>query len=100
MDIFMFPLLSSNLPFLLFLPLPLSFSLQLKLGELVSQESSTQLKEQLLSREKLLVQQQNDWLTKELELKNTQVFELKKERASILTEKEMLVTSKEQEVHM
>ena len=96
----MFPLLSSNLPFLLFLPLPLFLSLQLKLGELVSQESSTQLKEQLLSREKLLVQQQNDWLTKELELKNTQVFELKKERASILTEKEMLVTSKEQEVHM
>lgn len=83
-----------------FLPLPLSLSLQLKLDELVSQESSTQLKEQLLSREKLLVQQQNDWLTKELELKNTQVFELKKERASILTEKEMLVTSKEQEVRM
>ena len=45
-----------------------------------------------------MIQQQNDWLSKELEIKSNQVLELKKERSAILTDKEMLVSSKDQEV--
>ena len=64
----------------------------------MSQEASIRLREQLLVKEKMLIQQQNDWLTKELEVKNSELFALRKEMSTTLNEKDTSISHKDDEV--
>ena len=66
--------------------------------EVITQEASLRLREQLLQQEKQLVKNQNEWLSQELQSKSDQVLQLKKERASTMTDLESKLSAKDQEV--
>ena len=79
---------------------PLSSYFVCRLDDLASQEASQRLKEQLLQQEKQLVESQNKWLSTELETKSTQLFELRKEKASTVADLESKLNFKEEEVRV
>lgn len=68
------------------------------LDELVVQEASFRLKEQLLQQEKHLIKSQNEWLSTELQTKSEQLLTLRKEQASTVSDLETRLSQKEEEV--
>ena len=68
------------------------------MDDLVAHEASLKLREQIVERDKQLMLQQNDWLSQEVESKNSQLLSAKKELSSLITEKGHALSVKEQEV--
>ena len=69
-----------------------------RLDELVVQEASLRLKEQLLQQEKTLLKSQNEWLSSELQSKSEKLLSLRKEKASSVSGLEATLTQKQEEV--
>ena len=69
-----------------------------RLDDLASQEASLRLREQLLQQEKQLVKTQNEWLSRELQARSEELFQLRKERATIVGGLEGQLASSNQEV--
>jgi nucleoprotein TPR len=72
--------------------------IQLQLDKVVSEETSFQLKEKVISKEKTMLQQQNEWLMNELEIKNSELFSLKKDSSTSLSDKEIKLSTCQQEL--
>ena len=71
---------------------------QARLDTLVSQEASLRLREQLFSQEKSLIQEQNRWLSAELESKSSEVLLVRKEKDVLQADLQGKVISRDQEV--
>ena len=69
-----------------------------RLDELVVQDASLKLREQLLEQEKNFIASQNQWLSEELKQKSDELLQLKKERASLVTSVESATTVRDEEV--
>ena len=71
---------------------------QARLDELVSQEASLHLREQLFGQEKSLIQEQNHWLSAELENKSSEVLLVRKEKDALQADLNGKLISRDQEV--
>ena len=74
--------------------------MQSRLDELVGQEASLRLREQLFSQEKSLIQEQNRWLSAELESKSSELLLVRKEKDTLQADLQGKIISRDQEVRV
>ena len=72
--------------------------MQSKLDDLIGQEASLKLREQLLNQETVLVRQQNEMLSREVESKSAELLSVRKEKVTMVAELEGKLAMKELEV--